>query len=262
MVFVTHLLGLPADIDLYKEIVPNALFIEDVCESHGATKGSKKAGTFSDGSTFSFYFGHHMTTIEGGMVCTNDKNIYQMLRMFRSHGMLRESNNDKFKKKYIKKHPLLNPKFIFAYPGYNMRNTEIGAIIGLNQLKTLDRNIQKRNNNHATFLQNIDQNKFRANFDLQGSSNYAFNLILKEADDDLVNKLMNKMDINGIEHRRGSSGGGNQTRQPYLKKIIPQNYFLNFPETEHIHFYGFYLGNYPSLKKEDILKLCNIINAI
>jgi len=236
--------------------------IEDVCESHGATFNNKKLGSYGLISNFSFYYAHHISTIEGGMICTNDESIYQMLRMYRSHGMLRESNNNYLIKKYVKKYPALNPKFIFAYPGYNMRNTEIGAIIGLNQIKNLNKNIKKRNKNHEIFLKNIDQNKYRINFDLEGSSNYAFNLILKEADDNLVNKLIKKMNINSIEHRRGSAGGGNQTRQPYLKKIIPQNYFLNFPETEHIHFYGFYLGNYPSLKKEDILKLCNIINAV
>ena len=236
--------------------------IEDVCESHGATFNNNKLGSYGLISNFSFYYAHHMTTIEGGMVCTNDESIYQMLRMYRSHGMLRESNNNYLIKKYVKKYPSLNPQFIFAYPGYNIRNTEIGAIIGLNQIKNLNKNIKKRNKNHFIFLKNIDQNKYRINFDLEGSSNYAFNLILKEADNYLVNKLMHKMDKNGIEYRKGSSGGGNQIRQPYLKDIIPKKYWSNFPETDHIHFYGFYIGNYPNLKKEDILKLCNIINDV
>ena len=70
------------------------------------------------------------------------------------------------------------------------------------------------------------------------------------------------MDKAGIEYRRGSAGGGNQLRQPYLKKILPKNYFKKFPITEHIHFYGFYIGNYPTLEKKKILKICKILNSI
>ena len=88
------------------------------------------------------------------------------------------------------------------------------------------------------------------------------NLILNDTDRDLVKELINKMDMNGIEYRRGSAGGGNQLRQPYLRNFIKKDYFLEFPNTEHVHFYGFYLGNYPSLKEEEILKLCGIINDI
>ena len=80
-VFVSHLFGIAADIDSYKEILPDAVFIEDVCESHGATYKGKKCGTLSLGSTFSFYFGHHMTTVEGGFVCTNDDELYNIMKM-------------------------------------------------------------------------------------------------------------------------------------------------------------------------------------
>ena len=73
---------------------------------------------------------------------------------------------------------------------------------------------------------------------------------------------MAKMNESGIEYRRGSAGGGNQTRQPYIKEILPENAYLNFPETEHIHFYGFYIGNFPDLHDEEIDDICNIINAV
>jgi CDP-6-deoxy-D-xylo-4-hexulose-3-dehydrase len=182
--------------------------------------------------------------------------------MFRSHGMVRESKNELLNKKYKEENSSLNPEFIFAYPAYNVRNTEIGAIIGRNQLKYLDSNIEKRNNNHTIFLNNIDKSKYRTDFLLEGSSNYAFNLIFKEADNNLVNQLIKKMDSSGIEYRRGSAGGGNQIRQPYLKKFIKPNYWLNFPQTEHVHFYGLYLGNYPDLNDDKILELCSIINDI
>ena len=203
-----------------------------------------------------------MSTIEGGMICTNDNKLYQMLRMFRSHGMVREMNDFKMKMKFKKNNTSLDEKFIFAYPAYNLRNTELSAIIGLNQLKKLDRNIKLRNRNHQIFLNNINNKIFKTDFDLMGSSNYAFNLILKKPDKNYVKRLMKGMDNAKIEYRRGSAGGGNQLRQPYLKKYIKENHYLNFPETEHVHFYGFYLGNYPSLTKTNIIKLCRIINSI
>ena len=95
-------------------------------------------------SNFSFYYAHHMSTIEGGMVCTNDAEIYQMIRMFRSHGMVREAGSQELANRYINDYPDLNPDFIFALTGYNLRNTEIPAIIGRSQLKKLDSNNQKR----------------------------------------------------------------------------------------------------------------------
>ena len=176
--------------------------------------------------------------------------------------MVRESTNDDLIKKYTYENPSLNPKFIFAYPAYNLRNNEIGAIIGKNQINNLDRNILLRNENHSIFLEKINNKNFITDFILSGQSNYAFNLIVKNPDKVFVKKLIKKMDNFGVEYRRGSSGGGNQLRQPYLLGLFPENYFKNFPITEHVHFYGFYLGNYPSLKKEKIIELCNIINSV
>ena len=130
--------------------------IEDVCESHGATFNNKKLGSFGKISNFSFYYAHHMSTIEGGMVCTNDKKIYELAKMLRSHVMVRESNNASFERKMINKNPKLSPKFIFLYPAYNFRNTEVGAVIGLNQLKSLNKNNKKRKDNFKLFLKLLD----------------------------------------------------------------------------------------------------------
>ena len=140
----------------------------------------KKLGTFGLISNFSFYYAHHMSTIEGGMVCTNNKKIYQIARSLRSHGMLREIDSKVEEKKIIKKNPKLSPKFIFLYKGFNFRNNEIGGILGLNQIKRLDKNIKKRNSNFEIFLKNIDKNYFETNFQRKGISNYAFPLILKK----------------------------------------------------------------------------------
>ena len=263
-VFLTHAQGFDGLTDelinhLQKQEIP---LIEDVCESHGATHNNKKAGSIGWMSNFSFFYAHHMSTIEGGMICTNDAEIYQQLRMLRSHGMVRESNDPDLQNAYKEANPDLNPDFIFSYPAYNVRNNEIGGIMGLSQLKRLDKIIDRRTENLNRFISQLDSNKYRTDFKLEGSSNYAFNLILKKPDKNFVARLMTIMSNAGIEYRRGSAGGGNQTRQPYIKEILKEKSYLNFPETEHIHFFGFYIGNFPDLKDEDIDDICNILNSV
>ena len=236
--------------------------IEDVCESHGATFKNKKLGSFGRISNFSFYYAHHMSTIEGGMICTNEKKIYQMAKILRSHGMARESGDVNFEKKMIKKYPKLSPKFIFLYPGYNVRNTEIGACLGLNQLKLLNKNNKKRNKNFRLFLRNLNKKNYYCEFDLKGISNYAFPLILRKASFKNRNLLEKVFKNHKIEFRRGNAGGGNQLRQPYLKHYIKKINLKNFKNVDHIHFFGYYIGNYPSLTKEKILNICKILNSI
>jgi CDP-6-deoxy-D-xylo-4-hexulose-3-dehydrase len=263
-VFLTHVQGFDGLTDALLDELKrrNIPLIEDVCESHGATHGGKKLGSFGWISNFSFYYAHHMSTIEGGMVCTDDAEVYQQVRMLRSHGMVREANDPAVQQAYASDNPELNPDFIFAYPAYNVRNTEIGGIMGRSQLKRLDNNVKLRTANLMRFLEQIDAGKYRTDFKLEGSSNYAFNLVLKRPDNDLVERLMRKMRDGGIEFRRGSAGGGNQVRQPYLKGIVPEGHHREFPETEHIHFYGFYIGNFPDLKNREIDELCAILNSV
>jgi len=263
-VFITHTQGFNGLTDRLISTLKerNIPLIEDVCESHGATFKGKKLGSFGLISNFSFYFAHHMSTVEGGMVCTNDRNIYETVRMLRSHGMVREAVNEGIKQKYIAENPQLSPDFIFAYPAYNVRNTEIGAVIGRNQLKRLDENNIKRNRNFGIFLKNLDGNKYRTDFDLEGSCNYAFNLVIKKPNPKFRDKVEKSLRQAGVEFRRGSSGGGNQLRQPYLKAIIPDKEWEKYPQVEHVHFYGYYIGNYPDLKRRKILALCELLNSI
>ena len=213
-------------------------------------------------SNFSFYYAHHMSTIEGGMICTNDENIYEICRMLRSHGMVREMKSTPGKQSFIDANPALNPQFIFALPGFNMRNNEIGAVLGRNQLKRLDANNDKRRHNFKFFLDHLDSKKYKTDFYLEGSSNYAFNLVLQKPDPGLCERVMQVLQGHQVEFRRGSSGGGNQLRQPYLKGIIADDEHKNYPVVEHIHFYGFYIGNYPDLEETRIKQLCDILNRI
>ena len=263
-VFLTHAQGFNGLTDrllstLTKRNIP---LIEDVCESHGAEFNNKKVGSFGWVSNFSFYYAHHMTTIEGGMVCTDSEEVYQICRMLRSHGMVREVTNDETKNSYKNNNPELNPEFIFAFPAFNMRNTELGAVLGRNQLKRLDANNEKRRKNFKLFLELLDPEKYQTKFNLDGSCNYAFNLILKKPDLEFCNRVMAELKAHGIEFRRGSAGGGNQLRQPYLRDMVNENEFKKYPVVEHVHFFGFYIGNYPDLPEEKIRTLCDILNKI
>lgn len=263
-VFLTHVQGFDALTDemlaeLEKRKIP---LIEDVCESHGATHNGRRLGSYGWISNFSFYYAHHMSTIEGGMICTNDPEVFQQARMLRSHGMTREATDPEVQARYKTDYPDLNPDFIFAFPAYNARNTEIGGILGRSQLKRLDANVERRNENLKRFLRQIDTRRYRTDFKLEGCSNYAFNLVLKDADEDFVQRLMTRMREAGVEFRRGSAGGGNQIRQAYLRKIVPHNHWAKFPEVEHIHFYGFYIGNFPDLRDEEVDEICAILNSV
>jgi CDP-6-deoxy-D-xylo-4-hexulose-3-dehydrase len=236
--------------------------VEDVCESHGAKFKSKKLGSFGLVSNFSFYYAHHMSTIEGGMISTDDEIFYQVCRMLRSHGMVRETTDESVQWSYSNDNPELNPEFIFAYPGYNMRNTEIGAVLGRNQLKRLDENNAKRCRHFKCFLDNLDSDKYQTDFELEGSCNYAFNLVLKKPDFGFCDRVMARLKDARVEFRRGSAGGGNQLRQPYLQGIVGKDEHKNYPVVEHIHFFGFYIGNYPDLIEERIKTLCDLLNSI
>ena len=234
--------------------------IEDVCESHGAKFKNKKLGSFGWTSSFSFYYAHHMSTIEGGMICTDDKKTYHNLLMLRSHGMVREVKDNKFQKYIKNKYKDLNTQFIFKFPAYNVRNTEIGGVLGLEQIKRLDKNIAKRNKNFEYFINRLDKNIFFTNFDLIGHSNYAFNVILKNKNHKLMNKILQNLEKEGIEFRRGSAGGGNQLRQPYLKDFVSKKDIKELKNTEHIHFFSFYIGNYPELTSKKIDKIVKTLN--
>jgi CDP-6-deoxy-D-xylo-4-hexulose-3-dehydrase len=240
----------------------NIMLIEDVCESHGATFNKRKLGSIGFASNFSYYFAHHMSTIEGGMVCTNDEKFYQTIRMLRSHGMTREMTDTDMKEQWNTDNPSLSPDFIFAYPAFNARGTEIGGVLGRSQLKRLDANNAKRCANLELFLENLDSTIYFTEFALDGACNYAFPLILRQKDVSLRGRLETLMQEHKIEFRRGSSGGGSQIRQPYLKRVMPELKPEDYPEVEHIHFFGYYIGNYPSLSEERILTLCEILNSV
>ena len=148
------------------------------------------------------------------------------------------------------------------YSAFNMRNNEVQAVIGINQLKRLNKNNLSRAKNFKYFLKKLDKNKFFTDFKISGNSNYAFPIILKRKSIKYRNKFEKLMNRNGIEFRRGNAGGGNQMRQPYIKNYLKNINIRKFKNVEHVHNFGYYIGNYPNLKFSTISKIVKILNSI
>ena len=255
-VFVSHLFGIAADIDVYKEILPNAIFIEDVCESHGATYKGKKCGTLSLGSTFSFYFGHHMTTIEGGFVCTNDDELYNIMKMKRSHGMAREALPQKYEQ-YQKDYPDIHPMFMFITDGYNLRSMEINAVLGSSQLVRLDNQNEQRRINFNKFINIVEKypEYFKSNYQVKGNSSFCLPFICKTSD--IKKKLEKYLSDNGVETRPLCSG--NLLRQPFLQRVKGIPSADKFPLVEKLHKNGFFIGNNHLIEDNEFIILDNLI---
>ena len=259
-IIMVHALGFNG---LNKDIVDIAqtnkiTLIEDCCESHGARFNGELIGNTGLMSNFSFYFGHHITTVEGGVVCTNDDEVYDLIKLFRSHGMTREAS-PALQAKYKQKYPDLNPLFTFAVPGYNMRNSEFNAVLGLEQMHRLDYNIEARKNNLSLWLSSLSSEKYFLDYDVEGNSSFALPLVLKDKDSELFRRACDVLESESVEYRVGTAGGGNQARQPYLEKY---DYKIsgNLEVADHIHEYGLYVGNHPELSSRQIINLCEKLN--
>ncbi len=264
-IFPTHCLGfnamtgpLPMFERGQKYIQP--WVIEDCCEAIGGVDDQgRKLGVRGYASNFSFYYGHHMTTIEGGMICTDDEAMFETCRVLRSHGMTREIASPETRKAY--ENPLTWPDFTFEHCGFNMRSTEINAVIGRSQLKRLDENNAKRTGNLVLWLELLALSKYRTDYAVEGSSNFALPLVLQEPDGGLMQRVLLTLDACGVEYRRGTAGGGNQLRQPYLRRIFGDDY-KNFPQAEHVHQFGLYVGNYSTLDQKMIVEVCEKLNVL
>jgi CDP-4-dehydro-6-deoxyglucose reductase, E1 len=210
----------------------------------------------------SFYYAHQMTTGEGGMVSARDPELLDVLRMLRGHGLVRAASDPERRRRYAEAHPDLSEDFIFALPGWNVRGTELAAVLGRSQLRRLDARNEVRRRNLEVFLAGLDPGRYVTDFRREGSCNYALTLVLREPDQGLRDAVAALLREQGVEFRRGLSGGGNQLRQPYLRgrSGIPDP--GGFPNVEHVHFFGFYIGNYPDLPEAKVVRLCALLNAL
>lgn len=255
LVFVTHLLGIPANVPVYKSYFPDAIFLDDVCESHGCELLGKKVGSDSLGATFSFYFGHHMSTVEGGMISTNNRELYDLMKMKRTHGLARASDNFDY---YSKQNPDIEKSFLFVTDGYNFRNTELGAVLGSSQLKRLDRFIDIRRENYDEYVDIVNRctKLYPISYNI-GNSSFCFPLICKKIED--KKRLIKLLIENGIEYR--PVVGGNLLRQPYLNYEICSNKEgpLN---VDLIHENGIYIGNSQFVGLDHLELLSDILELL
>lgn len=255
-VFITHLIGLSSDVEKIREIFPDALILEDICESHGVEgPDGKKRGTDSVGATFSFYFGHHMTTIEGGVVCTNDSELYDLMRMKRSHGMARES--EFYFPQYAQQNPEIDPSFLFVTDGYNFRNHEVCAVLGLSQLKKLDKNIEIRRENFEYWWKRLykSTNYMVPEFQ-KGNSSFSFPIISYSSK--LCKDLKEKLKDAEIEYRPVISG--NLLLHPAFKKyeLCSEREISN---VSILHQNGLYVGNSQFVTTKKIDRLLNLMSV-
>jgi CDP-6-deoxy-D-xylo-4-hexulose-3-dehydrase len=251
--FLTNVLGFTGDIDEIRNICQekNIILLEDNCESLGTELPSGRAGNFGLGSTFSFFVAHHMSTIEGGMICTDDEELAEMLKISRANGWDRNLNSSqqfKWRKKFNIDSEF-QAKYTFYDLGFNFRPTEITGFLGLYQLQFLTDNIKKRQANFLNlekiFIENSDLIHLQHDH-INVLSTFAFPVVCETPD--LRTKYLSKFAGAGIEIRPMIAG--NMQNQPFYKKYVKQLYDL--PGTDFLHHCGFYCGNYPELTETDI----------
>lgn len=251
--FLTNVLGFMGDTDEIKKICKknNIILLEDNCESLGTELSSGKAGNFGLGASFSFFVAHHMSTVEGGMVCTDNEEFAEMLRIVRANGWdrnLTPSQQLKWRKKHRIKSDF-ESKYTFYDLGFNFRPTEITGFLGLFQLKFLDENIKTREKNYLRLEKAIKQNPdliVLKHDHIAVLSNFAFPVVCKTPE--LRKKYISRFSSARIEIRPMIAG--NIQRQPFYKKYVKDVFDL--PGTDLLHNNGFYCGNYPELTEKDL----------
>lgn len=261
-IFLTNVLGFTGDLNRIRDILfdRNIILLEDNCESLGTLLPSGKAGNFGLGSSFSFFVAHHMSTIEGGMVCTDDEDFAEMLRIVRANGWDRNlAAHQQYKLR--KKHNVtseFDAKYTFYDLGFNLRPTEITGFLGQYQMQFLDDNIIAREKNYLRLEKLIHANDDFISLShdhIEKLSTFALPFVCRTAE--LRSKYLAKFSGAGIEIRPMIAG--NMQRQPFYSKYVKKMYEL--PGTDFLHDNGFYCGNYPELSEADLETISSCLYA-
>lgn len=230
----------------------DVILFEDVCESMGSKYKGQFLGTFGLASFFSLYFGHHISTIEGGFINTNDEDFYHLLLMMRSHGWdrdLPENKQTELRKKFNVSN--FDSLYNFYVPGLNLRSTDLQAFIGITSIDKLDDFSQRRNKNFKLYSELIQNNQLKiVEKDTDFVSNLAFP-ILNPKRESIVNKLI----TNNIEVRPLIAG--DMSQKPMWLEVYGE---VNLPNCKKINEKGFYLPNHQDLSTDDIELICRIVN--
>ena len=232
----------------------NVTLLEDSCESMGCEYKGRKLGTYGLMSTFSTYFGHHISTIEGGFISTDDKQLYELLVSLRSHGWTRDLSKER-QLTYQKEWGISNfdQHFAFYYPGFNLRSTDLNAFLGIGQIDKLNSWGKKREHNFNLYQKLIKNDHWKVNPQKESFiSNFAYPIIHPDR-----NKIVEELQKNDVEVRPmvcGSMG-----TQPFYVKEYGR---LELPNVSVVDEYGFYIPNHPQLTDNDITFISNIINLV
>ena len=241
-----HLMGNPCGMDSIMDIAYHGFVIEDACEAHGAELNGRKVGTMGDIGFFSFFFSHHISTIEGGMVVADHSEIADICRSMRAFGWTREMEN---REEAIAPYPDFDPRFLFLQPGFNLRPTEIQGAFGIHQLPRLEDVIAARRDN-AAYL-----NKHLAEFDdlilpeeREGTRHvwFGYPITIKEDAPFTREELMNFLESKGLETR--PIGTGNMANQPVMKFI--NHRVEDLPMAEMIDKQSFFFGCHEKLSED------------
>lgn len=259
--FITNALGFTGDMKKIREICAerNITLIEDNCESLGTELPDGKAGNFGIGSTFSFFVAHHMSTIEGGMICTDDDELAEMLVICRANGWdrnLSATQQQKWRSAYGIKSQF-EAKYTFYELGFNVRPTEITGFLGLFQMQFLDENIKRRQENFKYIERFVEKNDDFIHLDhshISLLSNFAFPMLCKTPE--LRDHYLSQFSGAGIEIRPIIAG--NMAKQPFFKKYVSREFRLQGADV--LHDCGFYCGNYPELTASDLETICSAIS--
>ncbi|OIO31013.1 MAG: aminotransferase DegT [Candidatus Hydrogenedentes bacterium CG07_land_8_20_14_0_80_42_17] len=256
VVVLVQVLGVPAKMDEILSLKERYGFIllEDACAAIGAKYRERNVGSFGDISSFSFYFGHQMSTIEGGMVSTDDKELNDLLLMLRSHGWSKDLDRETHSK-LVAKYDIddFHSPFVFYYPGFNLRTTDLNAKIGIGQIKKLNWILERREENHKRYLRNLEG---RLQFQIPPEDSRVCSIhcgaLAKDVDE--RKSIVESLGRHGVETRIFSAG--NLGLHPFW---ISRYGIGSFPMADRIHHCGFFLPNHPSLKLEDVDYICNAV---
>lgn len=265
-VFAVNLLGLPADLQKWKNYCENnnMILIEDNCESLGATENNQQAGTFGLMGTYSFFFSHHLQTMEGGMITTNSSKLYNILKSLRAHGWIRKLDARDLQKdieydNWLSSRNPFNINFSFVLPGYCVRPVEISGAVGIEQLKKLDEFIEKRRKNAEVFQNEFCKYTIQKEKHNQKSSWYSFGIIFPE----YVNtfSVYSTLKSHGIDCR--PIVAGNILSHP-LSTHFEQNKkqsINDFPNANRLHNNGIFIGNSSRNLSRELQFTANLLNS-
>lgn len=222
--------------------------LEDACAAVGASGYGRKLGSFGDMGSFSLYFGHQISTIEGGLVTTNDKKLNDLLLMLRSHGWSKDLDAAAHRE-LVAEHGVddFHSPFVFYVPGYNLRSTDLQAFIGLGQVDKMDAIVSRRSENHARYLKNLGGRFYVQRPEAPDARLCSISFGLLASDTEERRRIVSALVENGVETRIFSAG--NLGLHPFWAKRFGR---ASFPMADRIHHTGFFLPNNPSLKTEDV----------